>query len=1291
MANLGGKNKNEHGDLKGGSVSAEKAKDKALAKEKQEQKEAHLAFYGAGYSGEDDTKGAGSSHQAHAERKDYIGHAEFHGSGLGRVGRRFALTDVNLARVVKDGTSSVNLQDYFRDLGVTDAKRFFAQTKEKDSNRFLTDENTLTNEAVKMDNYEYFLDNSGAIKSNLAKTLLAKMDLDRDIKGTLSDLLEADGKWNNADPDVIFGELKNRLRNTGVIHQEEYDVILKTFAHIDRIEKKHADYIKVRQKTAVDILDNFDKQINAIIGEVENSDSETQSRDFALLSKFFKEEDKLPLMGMHEPEADDNIGDLITKRIAFHKTSDENGTIDPSKTYPAYLDDMSALLEKNSSLLLKSPTELKALIQNFEQQKEGYVSEHNKNLGFATEIMDRFNFRSKFYPVATLARWADEEYLLANHVNPATKEAITLKDIDSDMDLAIMDVLANRADVALTEDLISSIKSDLKRVISQNKEAIAPIYDPEKDTSDKQRQYRPFESQHYNEDAHNILRDGLYLSLFKNGVGVVPNENGVMKSTYSDFFDVKKENEVVCSAFQENVREFRPNIDEVTDLANIVNAINKTASATIDDDSFDSLIDSPLFENNCLGYTRDDFKAIKSYGKDVARVAEQMKETDIYGTPEDKELRVSIQEMVYIESANREISKLYKNRMTNGFYFLQNNKALRNLETCMESARNPTTSVETVASIGKGCFQKMKDEYDQLAKEANSALSNPQSGWAGMTFLGAMLLINSPLASASADRIRRLEAEVASRSNEDTSYVLNSADKLQKSARFMNLEAESVGIGSYIVKETFKDKLISEAEGEHTVREIISSSGNKLPDDMRIIDKSELLAVFAEAGRADSKALLRAKKELLEDSELLKKLEISLTGKKIDLFATEDEKNQIKNIYDSIDSYESVLSAESNKSLPNTLSIIELKDKIDAEKVKLISLRESVLSREDIDNTPPDILEISKNIKSLTNNIDDNEKIITSEELRKNRLSQSLPFTLSDKSLNLSEVKLDPNDSFEVKMQKSEKRNAIIIALGSYRDTLNKKLNRFDNSISQAELKAISQQVERIDRVIPILHREALADSSNLGDAIRSDILDKYHFEISDDIVESIQRNGLNDENIASIMEQAKVLRAEEKLSAHKENGLFRGLVGTQSAVNMLNPSYGKISYEKGANNISSFVKKFSHGGSDGLGKLLKDTNNYYATSSVSMDGNAIVSGGKGRIGMFLKELEDAEETQDYKKMIQLSQQLEQLNVTGYITNHDKEEILSRLNRQGNNLAVGNDAHAKAIMKQGTQSTKYKR
>jgi hypothetical protein len=147
VANLGGKNKNEQGErVKGGSTSTEKSKDKALAKEKQEQKEAHLAFYGAGYSGEDDTKGSGSSHQVHAERKDYLGNAEFHGSGLGSVGRRFALNLDSLNQCVAPNSNEVNLQDYFRELGVTDAKRFFAQTKEKDSNRFLTDENTLTND-----------------------------------------------------------------------------------------------------------------------------------------------------------------------------------------------------------------------------------------------------------------------------------------------------------------------------------------------------------------------------------------------------------------------------------------------------------------------------------------------------------------------------------------------------------------------------------------------------------------------------------------------------------------------------------------------------------------------------------------------------------------------------------------------------------------------------------------------------------------------------------------------------------------------------------------------------------------------------------------------------------------------------------------------------------------------------------------------------------------------------------------------------------------------------------------
>lgn len=1266
-------------NIHGGNASAEVAKDRGFAKDKKKKREDEIEFYGAGLQdGNLNSKSIGSSHQDHEKRKDYFGGEAFSEKGISNVGRRFALNSLSeKSHFPKDPRH--NLQESYQQLGIAGAGNLFAETTERESNRLFSQDGQITNHAIKMDNYEFFLNNSYYIKSNLAKTLLAKMDLDRDIKGTLSDMLDSDGKWNNGvEPEVVFNELKNRLRNAGREHHKEYEVIIKTFGYIEDVENKHKAFKAKRQKNAIESIKRFEEKLNPMIGSEDDTEKEATSR---FLNDFFSDKNRVKL----DVREDDTFIGQVRNLIEYYKALDGG-----AGEVPNYLTDLSNRLDDNTTLASKNAFELEKELAEFQNAKESFVTEHNKSLGTATEILNRFNFRTKHYPVASLAIWADEAYAIDNFAE--------IEGVDEDMSRAIKDVLG---DTGISNAQIESIKDSLREILRENKSDIESIYNPEKDAHNPQRKFQPFEGQNYHEDAHNILRDSLYLALFKEGIFAGVGKDGEKGGVYHRFFSKSDENEIVTSIMDKEIQELRPDVDFTTDLYNAVSAINKTASAIIDDKSFDALIDSPLFRDNQL-YDKEDLESIRAYGKDLSRVSEQMKDRDIYGSPETQELKDALQEMIYIEVANDEIAKIKGENRGVGYHFFQNNKALRNLEVCMKGARNPTTSFETVPSLSKGCFEKLKEEFDKQANEINNTLSNPQTAMMGVTFVGALVIFSSIHASAEKDRVDRLIARINSEIAEEASYVQNSVDRLQKTARMMNVESEKMGISNQIVKDGFQEKLIEEAELEHTVRDIVHHSDNGLPNDILLDDDAELKHLLRREVKkyleTPSPLIKRTKESLEKDKRRLEELQEKIRLKQLEHFILEDENIEVNEINRAIEELEYSLGRDSSPM--EFEEVQEARASLESKKNRLKEIQDSIILRAKEQPIPETLLNDTALKKEFMDEIEKKEKFLAEEEIRvKERLSTMLErlesrigrTVVGDKiKFDLEGLEISKELDYEERKRIAEDRNILISLFGSYRDVVNRKIldSEMDTSEEIRMVEYLQKESERIDSIMPSLHRYALGDSCNVGEALAGDIYHNFHFKIPEDILEEARENGITEDVIGKIMEASNNVEDRHKLSDLKRNNLYTRLNEFQKAQSILSNKSRKIDVEAGSNLLSSLLAKFNNAQGSDIGKRIKDSNNFYGMTNLRSDGNAFVSAGKGQIGMFLYELEQAEKKGEYERVNKLMKKLEKLKVNGYISYEQKEEIMARINLSANDMQSANSHLSDKQLSKNRQSTR---
>jgi hypothetical protein len=132
---------------------------------------------------------------------------------------RFAFNSIAVKKLKSDNTLLGDSQRLFARRGIRPS--LVAQTVEPDSERFFSDYNLLSNSSIMVDNYDFFLNNIDNIRVNLARVMLAKLDIDLNSKKTLEDILNSK-EWKEASSQEIFYELKNRLRATGREKEQSY-------------------------------------------------------------------------------------------------------------------------------------------------------------------------------------------------------------------------------------------------------------------------------------------------------------------------------------------------------------------------------------------------------------------------------------------------------------------------------------------------------------------------------------------------------------------------------------------------------------------------------------------------------------------------------------------------------------------------------------------------------------------------------------------------------------------------------------------------------------------------------------------------------------------------------------------------------------------------------------------------------------------------------------------------------------------------------------------------------------
>jgi len=1217
------------------------SKDTAFQDKREDLKsEEELVFFGAGRIDDNiSQRDRGHTHRDHDERHDVFSETKH----TNYSGRRLAFNSLAQEVVQKRISALAQLgiespRDYFNYLGVSNSDSLFPETTETVTNRFFTKNNTMTNEAIRMDNYEYFLNNTGSFKTNLAKTLLAKIDIDRDLRGTLSDLLNKQGEWAGQPSEVIYGELKNRLRNAGLEHHKEYEVILKLFRKIDEVEEKYNSYKAERQKSALEIISEIEKStILKVFAQADISDEDTQDKlisQYEVVASFAKQYN-------FKQEDNESILSYLNKMSDY--------MADTNVELPEELEDMMEIVLSHDKLSVMKIKAIDEAFGTYAKEHKKFIATHNETISISTEIMDRFGYLSKHFPVAALARWTDEEYLKKNFIESTdTGDSIQMEKIDEAMKDAIGFALGD-----IPSEKIDEIMGNVKIHLQRNKEKIESVYNPEVDDLNPMRKYIPFESNNYHEVSNNILRDAFYLSVFKSK----DNE------FYTKHFNKESENKVILSVLNPKLTELRPNVDIVNDIYNAVNLTNKISAGKLSTGSYDALLDSPIMQNNSV-LNHDDIKSLKKYGSELGEVAEKIREKDIYGTPEEGELIRAIQESVYLDAANKEVDKLHTSLMKDGSvgkYFFQNNKILKHFEICMEGARNPTTSVETVGSLSKGCFEKMKDQFEQAAGEANQLISNPQSAWLGTNFVGALALFISASSMAEKDRVNALIAEVNHKILEDSSYIENSIDMLQKSARFMNVDVDNHGISGQMVESDFEDKLINEAEREHTIREIIQHSHHTLPANVSLAYGDFLHDAIKEGNEKFHKNRDEKLESILLDTigkkrEELLTLKSDIEDKVLAAYSISNEdKKKISGFESHIETIEEELKETSGDKEHLTTALIDTKSKLKEFKKEvyqkaIVGVDSSTLSLEEGE------------VSRIESEIKDNEEKI--ETLRKQNQS-ILDIDISGR--------FDFGKHNKIKINTENMSNnehaKLLLTLGLYRDNINKQILEVHLEESgenkDAKVKALKKEEERISRMIPALHRKLLSNNESIKGVLGGYLFDEYHFELTKETEENILKEGVSKETIKMILNDSKGV-----IGQHQKDKLLSELRKMQEARKILKQD-GRIDLSSGENILSSYLKKFNTDRNH-IGKLIHETNNFYASSVSTNDGRSYITCGKGEVGMYLFEMDKSIKEKDDDRRIELEEISSKIASKGQLSYGTREQISTKLSQRDRHLQEGN-------------------
>jgi len=1242
----------------------------------------------------------GISFREHDQRGFEIGHQAFDKKfdQLGRIGKKFALNSTTSERVLRstakarekgsvrpDGYSLGDISSYLKEYNIPDVGSVFADTVETSTDRLFSKDGVVTNRAIQLDNYQHCLNTIPEMKLAIAKALIAKMDADRNVSESFGSLLDENGQLNTTkDPQVVYAELKNRLRNNSLEHREEYQTIIKLFGELDKLENENNRYKQMRQSVGLDILNKVSSP--KFIPEKDDGtffdDPLGVAEELEYAMYLGNKHGVSPVDGTGSGKT---LGAFISELVGDN--NGDKGTLpDGEKDRILRLSD---LVEQSKLLEGKDVAELQSEINTYFSSRDRFIQNSNASIISATSSIDTLSYYSPYFPSATLAGIVDPDYFEQSH-GKALEDGKIISASKDEVKKALRDAVADSLPSA-SEEQVEAIVSNMETILKENKSSIEAIYNPERDTQNPQRKYLPFDSKDYDDYAQNIMRDALALAIFKSEEDRRAGLDEAHENIFDEYYTKENIKDVILSSLDETVQKEKPDLDRVTDLYNVVLLISQSASAQIDDKTVAELVDSQFMKDNQL-FTNEELHHIKDFTSGLAEGAEQMKDQDIYGNMDAEEIREDIQEKLYLKYANQEVARLYtglgtglddkvgavaksKQIASNLFAnFMQNNQILRNLDVCMEGARNPTTTLETVSSLSKACLEKFRDEHQEKAKKMQETMSNQQSAMLGMDIFGALVIFQGIMSGYEHAKSEVLLANINEELNRENTYVQSATDELQRASRKMAVDAEHNGFGNHIVREGFENKIIDETEAEQTVRDIVFSSSKDLPDHLELLSREVMREALEEISSVDNDEAIALTRLIEEEKERIEALK-------------EEEKERIRAVVlsDTIGTIISEKQIALEKLEEELRQAVDKKDfdtakelnvEVDTIKEELLELKTEVEKRVDeliVTNDGKSVDEISLAIRSK---IEKSEKLIKESEERlaqitidvktmKERLENSSTGVLFDLDrLDMSEEKFEDNfkeltveEKLEIKKQIAQERNETMLALGKYRDLC--YLTLIDSMDEEERLRA-QKDIDQIDAVMPRLHRASLADSINISDVAIEHLENTYHIKIGKELKQKMMYEGMSADVVAKINE------ASLHLQQHQREKMQTELIRVRRAQETL--SLEKPSIDSGASSslLSGLMRSFVKSKSNNTGDIIKDTNACYVTNSVAKDGMVAVVMGKGYKGMLLHEMKMAQKNKDDARFSLVLGKLEKLQEQGFIPRDQMDDILSAMSKDAN-------------------------
>ena len=377
------KNNLNENDLDSPTYSADRASDKPYTEEKEEAKK--------------ETKGK-SVDEINAmlvENSEFYDHKSRTEVGFGEnlanhAPLRFALNSTASRNI--NNSHSGRIREYCNASGVR--RTLLADMVDTPTENWLNDPSNISNYSIALDNYDYFLKHNKEISINLAKVMLAKLDIDMHSKKTLNDILN-DKVWASKSSQEVYFELKNRLRATGKEKFPQYQPIFKILDEANKIEAEYQAYKSEKLRVQKRVIEKKLDRDNPLAIVKDRKLREKIANSIKELSPYLTSTlgnsiDKI----LDDKEIDKEIKLKASELI---KMLEVNSVI------------KKELYDQNAPALVKNITDA-------QKAKSEFVATHNDILQKANEATERITFNNDEMPIGILAYLTDKNLYIKKAV-----------------------------------------------------------------------------------------------------------------------------------------------------------------------------------------------------------------------------------------------------------------------------------------------------------------------------------------------------------------------------------------------------------------------------------------------------------------------------------------------------------------------------------------------------------------------------------------------------------------------------------------------------------------------------------------------------------------------------------------------------------------------------------------------------------------------------------------------------------------------------------------------------------